>query len=429
MNRDLRERVWAAVDEAWDEQVAFHRELVTYPSTLFNERPVQQFMQYTFQEMGLQVDAFDADISLIGRLPGYSPVEWGYQGRPQVVGVWPSPGGGGRSLVLNGHVDVVSPEPLRQWNHDPYGARIIGDRMYGRGALDMKSGVAANVFALRALQRAGLELQGDVILHSVIEEECTGNGTLACLARGYVGDGALVTDSLGQSILVGEVGVLWLRMVVRGAAGHVAGASEHVNAIENTYYLIGALRELEAEWNRQGHPAFAGQAHPINFNPGVIRGGDWASTVPSECELVTRLSFFPGVTPEEAKAAILDHLRQAVHRHAFLSAHPPEFSWFGHHDEGYWTPNPTENPVAATLAPVHTAVTRRPVRYLHSTAVTDTRFWPLYYGKPAVCYGAEGGNAHAPNEWVDLGSVRELTKVVAGFILDWCGEKVRKSGA
>ena len=142
--------------------------------------------------------------------------------------------------MLNGHVDVVSSEPVSQWSHDPWGAEIENDRLYGRGACDMKSGVNAMLWAVRAIQTAGVRLRGDVILQSVIEEECTGNGTLACLARGFVADGCLIAEPFYDRALVAQLGVLWCRIKVRGVAAHVQGASRAVNAIEKTYVLIQA---------------------------------------------------------------------------------------------------------------------------------------------------------------------------------------------
>ena len=416
---DTRRRVLAAVDEGWDHQVDFLRQLVRAPSVLMEEAECQRVVQSKLHQLDLEVDVFDVDIGAISGLPGFSPVDWSYQGRPLVVGVWPTESGGGRSLVLNGHIDVVSPEPVRQWKHDPWGAEVVGERMYGRGALDMKSGVSAMVYAVRALQSAGVRLKGDVILQSVIEEECSGNGTLACLARGHVGDAALIPEPSGGGLLEGELGVLWLRIVVPGRAGHVLGAHSCVNAIDKAYYLREALRDLEQKWNRDPHPAFAHLDHPINFNPGVIRGGDWPSTVPAECQLVSRLSFYPGVKPEEAKALVLDHLREAVEADSWLKENPPEFSWYGHHDEGFVAPE--DDPLMEMVGRVHQELRgAEPKRHV-STAVTDARFWRLYHDRPATCYGPKGGNTHAPDEWVDLPSVRETTRVIALSLMEWCG--------
>lgn len=417
--------VSAIIDEQWDDQLRFTRDLVRQPSMLGNagaERAVQELCQYKLHELGLEVTPVYADHAQLARLPGYSPVEWSFRDRPLgMVGVWRSLSADGRSLVLNGHVDVVDVTPLRQWQRDPWGGQIEGNRMYGRGACDMKSGVAAAIYAVGALQRAGVKLGGDVILQTVLEEECTGNGALACLGRGFVGDACLIPEPFGQTILTAEVGVLWMRADVYGSAGHTRGASTMVSAIDKANQLIAALRQLEEQWNREQHPAFAGHSHPLNFNPGVIRGGNWPSSVPAHCEFTIRMAFYPGVDPEKAKLRVLEYLDEFVAADPWFRAHPPEVTWYGHHDWGVHEPDPEGSPFLQTLARAHRAITSRPVEYFASTAVTDVRFWTQHWGKPATCYGPAGGNLHAPNEWVDLDSVRETTKVIAVAVMDWCG--------
>lgn len=416
----IKQRVLQEVEKAWPEQVAHLQALVREPSTLGNEAGVQRLMQATFRGLGLEVTSFEPDIGSISHLPGYSPVEWSYRGRPNVVGVWRASEKGGRSLVLNGHVDVVSPEPIAHWSHDPWGAEIVGDRLYGRGSSDMKAGVGAMCFAVRAIQAAGVRLKGDVILQSVIEEECTGNGTLACLARGFRGDGCLVTEPSWGRTVSAQVGVLWGRVKTRGVAAHVMGANQAVNAIEKMYVLIQGMRELEALLNSQKHPAFKDLPWPINFNPGIIRSGDWPSTVPSECELEFRMGFYPGMSAEEAKAMVREQLMSAAAKDPWLRENPPEVSFFGFHAEGDVV-DPAESPVIRTLEAVHREVVGRSIPSQPITATTDARFFVLYYGIPATCYGASGAGAHGIDEYVELPTVLESTKVTAAFILDWCG--------
>lgn len=420
-----RTRVEAAIDEAWEQQLDFIRDLVAFPSFLGNEeaeRGAQDRCRYEFYDMGLDVTEIIADHSQLAALPGYSPVEWSFRNRPLgIVGVWKSPHGGGRSLVLNGHVDVVPATPYRQWERDPWTARIVGDRMYGRGAGDMKSGVAAMVYAVRALQKAGVELKGDVILQTVLEEECTGNGSLACLARGFVGDACLIPEPFNQTILTAEVGVLWLRADVYGSAGHTLGASTMVNAIDKAYDLVGALRQIEKKWNGERHPAFADHPHPLNFNLGKIEGGNWPSSVPGHCQVTVRLSFYPGLDPKDVKQRVLSELQPYLDDDPWFRENPPDFTWYGHHDWGVYEPRPEENPFLQSVARCHETVAGRPAEYLASTACTDVRFWTEHWGKPATCYGPRAGNLHAPNEWVDLNSLRETTKVIAAVIMDWCG--------
>lgn len=416
----VRRRVLQEVEEGWTRQVSFLQALVREPSVLGNEAGAQRLMQAAFRDMGLKVTSFEPDLGTISRLRGFSPPEWSYRGRPNIVGVWPAGGSGGRSLVLNGHVDVVSPEPVSQWRYDPWGAQIEGDRMYGRGTGDMKSGMSIMVWAVRALQAAGVRLNGDLILQSVIEEECTGNGTLACLARGFVGDGALVLEPHYDKALVTQIGVLWCRVKVRGMAGHVLGASRAINAIEKTYLLIQAMRGLEEQLNSDKHPAYQDHPWPINFNPGVIRSGDWPSTVPAECELEFRMAFYPGMSAEDAKVMVRDHLLEAAAADPWLRENPPEVTFFGFHAEGSSVVF-EQSPVIQGLDAVHRELMGRGLKAEAQTATTDSRFFNLYYDIPATCYGARGALFHGVDEFVELSTMLDATRVVAAFILDWCG--------
>jgi acetylornithine deacetylase len=418
--QDMRRGVFGRIDETWPEQVAFLRELIGHRTELLTERSGQLAMRQKLLSMGLEVDTFDADMAQLAKLPGYSPIEWGFQGRPQVVGVLRGRGGG-KTLVLNGHNDIVPVEPLHHWSVDPLSGIVRDGKLWGRGAQDMKAGLSAIVYAVQAIQQRGIRLKGDLIVQSVIEEEATGNGTLACIARGYTGDAALIPEPFAQQIMIGHVGVLWVRAVIRGRAGHAFKASGFVNAIDKTVQYHGWLRELEVQWNARKveHPAWATHEHPLNFNPGVIQGGVWPSSVPSEVTLVTRFAFFPDWTPDDAKRRFLEFMRAKQQTDPFFREHPIEFTWYGHHDHGYTLPK--EDPFVQLVAHAHTEITSRPAEYVNTTAVTDTRFWTVHLKKPAVCYGPLGANMHGADEWVDLESTRQVTKVIAAAALDFCG--------
>lgn len=414
-----RAKVLAAVDAQRSEQIGFLQELVRQPSTLGHEASAQELVTAKFRQLGLAVETFEPSLIEIAPLRGYSPVEWDYTGRYNVVGRRPSRGQTGRSLILNGHIDVVSPEPVHHWTRDPWGGAIEDGRLYGRGAADMKAGIAQMVYAVEAIRRAGVSLRGDVTLESVIEEECTGNGTLSCLARGIVADGAIITEPHALAAYLAQVGVLWLRIAVRGLGAHVLGAHRAVNAIEKAYVLIAALRELEAQFNREGHPAYAGVEHPINFNVGVIKGGDWPSTVPAECVLEARLAFFPGFKVEDVKARVTAHLREAAKADPWLAQHPPALTFYGFHAEGVILNR--NDALIRQLAGAHEEVVGKELEYQVSTATTDIRHFNLYYGIPAICYGPAGDRIHGPDESVDLESLATATKVLALLVMDWCG--------
>ncbi|MHB1653796.1 MAG: ArgE/DapE family deacylase [Desulfitobacteriaceae bacterium] len=418
--------VLARIDRFWEEEVSFLQQIGRYQSTLGNEKSIQGFMaQYFRKELGLETDQFVPDLKKLSSHPGYSPVEWSYEGRTAVVGQWKTSGPKiGRSLILQGHVDVVSPEPLAFWSYNPWGSTIVGDRMYGRGLQDMKGGIAAMIFAVKAIRDAGVELGADVLLETVIEEECTGNFALATLDKGYVADGALIPEPFGPSGLLAQVGVIWLRVRVTGSGSHVDRADQAVNAIEKAYILINALNQYSIYINsKPKHKDFSHLAHPLNVNIGIIRAGDWPSTVPSECIFEARVGFYPGENPQEIKNEVKDWLIKAAKQDDWLREAEPEITFYGFHAEGVALNKNLD--IFKVLGNAHRVATASELEYGVTTATTDIRFYNLYFDVPATCYGPSGGNMHGPDEWVDLPSVKAVTRTLAAYILEWCG--VRES--
>jgi len=339
-----------------------------------------------------------------------------FPGRPNVTGKRAGRGGG-RSLIINGHVDVVSPEPVSAWTYDPWGAEIAGDRMYGRGAHDMKSGVALNLFLPRLLNGLGIELAGDLTIHSVIEEECTGNGALAASLRDRA-DGALVTEPQFTSYTQAHLGVMWFRVRIEGRSAHAGWAWTGVNAIVKAVPVILALRDLDVRLNLEVHPIWEGIQHPINLNIGVIQGGDWPSTVPGACELHCRVSFFPNVGVAGMRTLIEETVRAAAETDDWLRDHPPVVRYDGFQTDGAIV-SPDE-PFIQTLGNAYQRVTGNPLQPHVATAVNDMRYY-IFWGVPSTCFGAAGGNGHAADEWLDLTSLVPAAKVIAAFVVDWCG--------
>ena len=418
---DAQRRVLDHVERNWEREVEFLRGMVRRPSTLGNEALVQGFIAEELADMGLEADVWQIDHAEIAALPGYSPVEWSFDGRPNVATTWKSSSGGGRSLILNGHIDVVPSTPEHHWTHDPWGGDVVDGRMYGRGAADMKSGVAAMIYAVRALRDAGVELSGDVSLETVIEEECTGNGTLAARARGYEADAAIIPEPLGQTALEAQVGVMWARVTVRGKGAHAERASESINAILKAYPLMSAVKELEERVNDPKYriPQFQGSPHPLNYNIGIVQGGDWTSSVPEECTFEVRISAYPGEDLGEVQSRFKAHLAEAASRDPWLSENPPAVSFYAFRAEGCIVDR--NEPIFSALQEHHRSVMEKDLEFFSFTGTTDIRFFNLYRGTPATCYGPVGANLHAPDEWVDLESVKDVTKVLALTVMGWCG--------
>ncbi|HMN78471.1 MAG TPA: ArgE/DapE family deacylase [Burkholderiaceae bacterium] len=419
MNKELTRELLAAVDAAFDEQVRFLADLTRLPSLRCAEASAQDFMAAAFARRKLSVDRWLIDVADIENLPGFSPVAVSYDNAWNVVGSWRPRSPRGRSLILNGHIDVVPTGPLDMWSHPPFDPRVQDGWMYGRGAGDMKAGLAAMVFAFDAIRAVGRVPTGDVYLQSVIEEECTGNGALACLQRGYRADAAIIPEPMEEHLLSAQVGVMWFQVKVRGKPAHVAAAGTGNNAIESCWPLIQALHRLEHQWNETGHPAFSGHRHPLNFVVSKIEGGDWTSSVPAWCTFDMRIGMFPGMKLAEVRAQVESTIAAASATDPFLSHNPPQVVYHGFQAEGYELPRGTEAQTA--LARAHTAVTGQPLREIASTATTDARFFGLYAGIPAMVYGPKAENVHAFDERVSLESMRRTTQTIALFIADWCG--------
>lgn len=204
----LKGKIVGAVAANFDAQTKFTADLVRIPSRRGREAPAQDVMARAMAGRSLSVDRWKVEIDDIKGMRGFSPVSISYDDAWNVVGAHRCKNPKGRSLVLNGHIDVVPEGPIEMWNSPPYEPRIADGWLYGRGGGDMKAGLVSCLFALDALKSAGYAPAADVFVQSVIEEECTGNGALACLQRGYRADAALIPEPTNHTYTSAQVGVM-----------------------------------------------------------------------------------------------------------------------------------------------------------------------------------------------------------------------------
>ena len=394
-------------------------ELVRAPTTLGNEEPGQVLMERAFRECGL--DPFDValDAEALRRHPNSSPFSWEVEGKRNVCATWAAEGDGGHSLILNGHVDVVPAAEPGLWSAEPFAARGDGDWVIGRGAGDMKAGLVAMTGAVRALREAGVRLRGEVHLQSVVEEECTGNGTLQCLIDGPRADACVITEPHPDHMTVAQMGVLWFHVDVVGEPAHAArAASLGRNAIDCAYEILAELRLLEGELNADPPAPYRDHPHPANLNPGRISGGDWPSTVAASCTLSCRLGFYPGEDPAAVRSRVEAAVTRVARRDPFLQRRPPTVRYDGFSCEGCTVA--AEEPLVGELAAAFEAVHGRPPQLQATTATTDARHF-VREGIPAVCFGPRGEGIHEIDERVSVSSMVETAEVLAGLIVRWCG--------
>ncbi len=391
--------------------------LVQAPTVIGNEEVGQVVVRDALRELGLEPVDVPMDEDAIRAHPLASPFDWEVDGKKNVVGTWsPGPVDGGRSLILNGHIDVVSPEPLSQWGErDPFGAEREDGWLHGRGAADMKCGLAAIFGAVRALRRLGRSPHAPIHIESVVEEECSGNGTLQTLLAGYTADAAVVAEPFGAAITTAQVGVLWFKVRITGVPGHAAEGRNATNAIEKSLAVIQALRELEAEMNVTPPSPFDLFAHPINLNVGAISGGDWASTVPGVCVTHYRIAMYPGTPVSELRSRI----EQVVANATAEQPGSAEVLYGGFACEGYDIPD--DHPLITTLVGSFGKQAGVPPALVSTTGTTDAGIFGNVAGIPAVCFGPYAESAHGVGERVYLPSVVQTAQVMGLFIKDWCG--------
>jgi acetylornithine deacetylase len=424
LDKDIAAAISAAVDAGFEAQIRFTQEMVRCPSVRGREHTVQDLMADGMARRGLLVDHWKVRVDDIKDLPGFAPVvDASYENAYNVVGTYRPAHRNGRSLIFNGHIDVVPTGDWGRWTTPPFEPRIDGKWMYGRGAGDMKSGLAGTLFAFDAVRAAGFAPTAPIHFQSVVEEECTGNGTLACLQRGYNADCAFIPEPFEPKLMRAEVGLIWFRVHVEGDPQHASAGFNNAgaNAIEKALGLWPHIKRLEDEWNARkvDHPLYKDHPHPIRVNLGEISGGEWTSSVPAKAVLNIRVGILPGIKLKDIQAEIEARVHEASLHDPYLSNHQPRIEYHGHMAEGYVLENAAVP--EAVLASSHKAVFNEELREQITSAATDARFYGFYRNTPGLVYGPICERPHGFDERVDLDSVRAVTKTMALFLAEWCG--------
>ncbi|MFT4038257.1 MAG: ArgE/DapE family deacylase [Thermomicrobiales bacterium] len=412
--------IQAAVGELRESLVAALQELVRVSSITGQEGAAQAVVARLMREQGLAVDVWEPSVEALTPYAEHVTLEGGYAGRPNVAGTQAG-AGEGRSLILNGHIDTVDFGDVTAWDADPLSGEVINGRLYGRGSLDMKAGVITNLFALRALQTAGLALNGTVTVESTVAEEDGGAGALAAVLRGYVADAAVITEPTNMAIVVAHGGSLMFRLFVPGLSAHGAARDEGVSAIEKFAVVHAGLLAFEARRNREiGHPLYAHLANKIPLSIGTLQAGTWASTVPDMAIADGRAGLAPGEDLETFKTEFAAEVAAIAGRDPWLREHPPRVEWL----DGQFAPSeiPVSHDLAATLSAAASRVLGAAPAIEGVTYGADMRHFVNTGGVPCVMFGAgDVRGAHAPNESIAVEQLLQATAALAVFVADWCG--------
>jgi acetylornithine deacetylase len=394
--------------------------LVQEPSTRGNEAGAQAVIIEKCREMGLELDIWEIGKDELPAHPLFCSDRRDFSGNPNAVGVWKGTGGG-RSIILNGHIDVVPEGSRDDWKYDPYGGHIKDGRLYGRGATDMKGGTVSLLLAVESLIASGKKLKGDVIFQSVIEEESGGAGTLAAVIRGYKADGAIIPEPTNMKLFPKQQGSMWFRITVKGRAAHGGTRYEGISAIEKAITVIASLQELEKKRNgRITDPLYKGIPIPIPINIGKITSGEWPSSVPDTAVIEGRI----GVAPEENMKMAEKELEAALsslsEKDEWFRENPCKIEWFG----GRWQPGNLDigHPLMNIISASYEKVAGEKPLIEASPWGTDGGILSKAGGTPVVVFGPGTTEAaHDADESISLDEMFKAAEIIAESIIEWCG--------
>jgi acetylornithine deacetylase len=393
-------------------------ELIAFRSLGGLESAAQDHVASIMRSCGLHVDRWDIDMDQLRQHRAYSAeIE-----RDHALGVVGRMGRGeGKTLVLNGHIDVVPAGDPGLWTVPPWSATLRDERVYGRGSADMKGGLCCALFAARAIHAAGVELEGAVIIQSVVGEEDGGIGTLAAIERGHTGDAAIVLEPTELMIAPAQAGALNFRLIVPGRAAHGALRSEGVSPFDKYLPLYQAMRDFERRRNTGVINAmFSDYELPFALCIGKVWSGIWSSTEAESLTCEGRLGVSVDEDPLDVRRAFAAIIDESAQRDSWLREHPPILEWWGAQFEP--ASIEVDHPIVTTLAAAHLSATRRPAVVRGMPYGADMRLLVNEGNVPTVLYGpGDIRRAHAPDEFIEISDLEVATRALVLTILRYCG--------
>jgi acetylornithine deacetylase len=420
VGRDLADRIGRAVESARDRIVTLHQSFVRTPSVTGAEGAMGRLVLQEFQQRGLESDSWAATAGEMHEYLEHVGEQSVYDGRLNIAGRRKGDGDG-RSILLNAHIDTVPPGDPELWTHPPFSGDLVDGRVYGRGSCDMKGGLTTHLSAIDALASCGLRLKGDVTIAATVGEEDGGLGALSTVLRGYRADAALVTEPTRLALVTACQGSLVFRLALTGRSAHAATRDEGISAVEKFWPIFQDLQAFERERNAVlTHPLYRPFPNKVPVNVGVVRAGNWASTVPESLEAEIRVGFLPGEELEPFRKVVRDRIATAARKDPWLREHPPTITFFG--GQFIAAETPTDAAICEAVRVAHRNVTGTETTTEAVTYGADMRHFIVFGGMPCVMYGAGDIRvAHAPDEYLEVEELLTAVKVVAVMLAGWCG--------
>jgi acetylornithine deacetylase len=382
---------------------------------------LQEFVGGFLGQLGFQIETWDVDAEKLDRFPGSGvKADRDLRGMPVLAGKREGTGDG-KSLILNGHYDVVPPGILGNWKHNPFGGVIEGNKIYGRGACDMKGGIAAMLLALKFIQRSGIELNGDLTVQTVPEEETSCMGTLSCCQRGYTADAAIIPEPTDMQVLIAMRGGIYGKITVFGRAGHAEMTQPHwskggaVNAISKACKVVAALEDLSDQWQTQPDKQHK-YLDPDIILPTVIKGGEWQVTYPEEVEIDFGAIGITGTKDKQEE--IEEQLMRVAATDPWMREHPPEIKF---NEEWFYGAEVDENEPIVQVGMQSLADLGVGPKLRGFGSLTDAIHLINYAKVPTISFGPTIKTAHMANEYVEIDELVTTAQALALAIMRWSG--------
>ena len=401
-----------------NEMVEYIRELISIKSITGDEKEAQENVAAKLKSIGMKVDTWSLDLDEISKHPDYSTEV----DRTEGIGVVGVTGGDeGKTLILNGHIDVVPAGDESNWDSPPWAGTVKDGKIIGRGSVDMKGGLSCAIYAVKAIKDAGIKLKGKVIIESVIGEEDGGIGALACVLRGYKADGAIIMEPTELKLAPAQAGALCFRITVHGLSAHACVREEGVSALEKFIPIHNSLIALEKKRNKRvENPLYQNFELPIPLNMGKVQTGYWPSSVPETLVVEGRYGIDVEEDIEAAQKEFTDALDEVVQADPWLKEHPPTMEWWG----GQFKPAniPVSDPIVKTVLSAYEDTTGVPPELEGVTYGSDMRHLVNVGNTPTVLFGpGDVRDSHKPNEAVLIKDLETTVRTLVLSILRFCG--------
>jgi acetylornithine deacetylase len=428
LDSTLEKMLSSYVEEHRDRLLQIIRDLVRIPSEntppIGSEEACQQYVAEFLQKQDIAPTVYElSEVPGLLEHPLYASGR-NYERRPN-VGARKKGKGGGRSLVLSGHIDTV-PRGTQAWTRDAFGGEIDGNRLYGRGSNDMKGGVGTNLFVVEALRALGIELRGDLVFETIVDEEFGGvNGTLAGRLKGFNADAAVISEPSFLRICPAQRGGRTVHIKLSAAGGVLTEGNFPAGVIDQLRHLLIKVREFTEQRRAQAivHELYADSSDPVPVSITKVFTSPWGTkepvTVPDTCLVEMFWQLMPGEKQEAVEREFHAWFDGVVASAPNLFPSRPEVEF-----PIRWLPGSSilkTEPLVRELARCAAKVLGKEPLIQGIEGPCDMYVFHQAFGIPAVLWGARGGNTHSADEYLEIDSVVQAAQVLLMFVCDWCG--------